>query len=276
MDADRGFDGSPAVRERQTEHGLRTRVEDRVAWLTLDRPERMNALSRGLIADLVEAFDRLEVDDDVWVVVLTGSGERAFSAGVDLKEQHVGDLEGQGFRHPMKGTSRNVFEVVLDFGKPVIAAINGWAMGGGCELALACDLRLAAETAHLGLPESKRGMGATFGAQLLPRLVPAAIAYEMLYTGEPVTAQQAERWGLVNRCVPPEELLEQASALARVLVERAPLTLRRYRAVVRQGRDLPLSAALRLDSGPDPYSSADRVEGVAAFLENRPPVWRAR
>jgi enoyl-CoA hydratase len=166
--------------------------------------------------------------------------------------------------------------VVLDFGKPVIAAINGWAMGGGCELALACDLRLAAETAHLGLPESKRGMGATFGAQLLPRLVPAAIAYEMLYTGEAVTAQQAERWGLVNRCVPSEELLEQASALARVLVERAPLTLRRYRAVIRQGRDLPLAAALRLDSGPDPYSSADRVEGVAAFVENRPPVWQAR
>jgi enoyl-CoA hydratase len=276
MDDDHGFDGSPAPGERQTEHGLRTRVEDRVAWLTLDRPERMNALSRGLIADLVETFDRLETDDDVWVVVLTGSGRRAFSAGVDLKEQRAGDLAGQGFRHPMKGTSRNVFEVVLDFGKPVIAAINGWAMGGGCELALACDLRLAAETAHLGLPESKRGMGATFGAQLLPRLVPAAIAYEMLYTGEPVTAQQAERWGLVNRCVPPEELLEQAAALARVLVERAPLTLRRYRAVVRQGRDLPLSAALRLDSGPDPYSSADRVEGIAAFLENRPPVWRAR
>lgn len=263
-------------RERRTEHGLRIRVEDRVAWLTMDRPERMNALSRGLIADLIAALDGFENDDDVWVVVLTGAGDRAFSAGIDLKEQREDDVAGSGFPHPMKGTTRNVYEVVQDFGKPVIGALNGAAMGGGCEIAFACDIRIAADTARIGLPESKRGMGATFGAQLAVRLLPPALAYELLYTGEPMDAVQAARWGLVNRVVPAAELHEQVSAFAQVLVRRAPLTLRRYRAMIRQGRDLPLSAALRLDTGPDPYASEDRVEGIASFLEKREPVWRAR
>ena len=144
MDVHARPDPHAVMADRRTEHGLRLTVDDRVAWLTLDRPERMNALSRRLIADLVEAFDRME-DDDVWVVVLTGAGERAFSAGVDLKEQRESDVSGQDFRHPMRGTSRDLFEVVLDFGRPVIAALNGWTVGGGCERALACDLRPAAD-----------------------------------------------------------------------------------------------------------------------------------
>jgi enoyl-CoA hydratase len=259
-----------------TANGLRIDVVDRVALVVLDRPERLNALSAGLQADIISAFDRFEEDDDVWAVLLTGAGDRAFSAGVDLKEINAGDGESRPPTLPMRGTGRNVFETVLECGKPVVAALNGVAVGGGCELALACDVRFAAEGVRLGLPEAKRGMGANFGCQVLPRLVPRGIAYEMLYGGEFLTAEEAQRWGLVNRVVPRGRLLDESMAFCRQIVANAPLTVRRYKAMIGKGADLPLAAALRLNVGPNPYRSEDRAEGVAAFLEKRPPVWRAR
>jgi len=259
-----------------TANGLRIDVVDRVALVVLDRPERLNALSTGLQADIIDAFDRFEEDDDVWAVLLTGAGDRAFSAGVDLKEVNAGDGESRPLSMPMRGTTRNVFETVLECGKPVVAALNGVAAGGGCEIALACDVRFAAEGVRIGLPESKRGMGANFGCQVLPRLVPRGIAYEMLYGGEFVTAEQAHTWGLVNRVLPADRLLDEALAFCRQIVANAPLTVRRYKAMIGKGADLPLAAALRLNVGPNPYRSEDRAEGVAAFLEKRPPVWRAR
>ncbi|NMH99921.1 enoyl-CoA hydratase/isomerase family protein [Pseudonocardia sp. K10HN5] len=260
----------------RTENGLRVAVADRVATVTLDRPERLNALSTGLQADLVRAFDGLDADDDVWAVVLTGAGEKAFCSGVDLKEVRENDTGPAPGLRPMAGFSRNVFETVLECGKPTIAALNGWALGGGCELALACDIRLAAEHAQIGLPEAKRGMGANFGVHLLSRIVPRGIAYELLYTGEAISAAEAARWGLVNRVVPGAELAATAAALARQIAGNAPLTVRRYKAAIGKGGELPLAAALRLGVGPDPYHSADRVEGVAAFVEKRPPVWLGR
>jgi enoyl-CoA hydratase len=256
--------------------GLRVEIRDRVAYATIDRPDRLNALSRGLSAALIDAFDRFHRDPDIWAVVLSGSGERAFCAGGDLKEMRGEDLDGGFPDQPMRGALRNVYEAVYECGVPTIAAINGWAMGAGCELALACDLRLMADHAQLGMPEAKRGTGGNFGAQVLMRTLPSAIAYELLYLAEPVDAATAARWGLVNRVVPLAELEPTAAELAGRIVSLAPLTQQRYKAATQRGRDLPLAAALRLDVSPNPYLSEDRREGVAAFVEKRAPRWQAR
>lgn len=251
-------------------------VRERVGYVTIDRPHRRNALSQDVMHGLVEAFDDFDRDEDVWAVLLTGAGDKAFSAGRDLKELSERDDDGRGPHLPMRGAVRNAFEAVYECRKPVVAAINGWAVGGGLELAMACDLRVAAEHAKLGLPESLRGMGANFGAAILPRLVPVGVANEMLYFGDSISARDAERWGLVNRVFPSEELRDGAERYVRRLLERAPLTVRRYKAVVQKTLELPLSAALRMDLSPNPYLSEDRVEGVRAFVEKRRPRWRAR
>jgi enoyl-CoA hydratase len=252
-------------------------VEDRghVRVLTLDRPERRNALSSAIQADLVEELLRAAEGGDVRAIVLTGNGP-AFCAGFDLKEIRAGDERGEHFRPPMNRPTRSLFEVVTETPVPVIAAITGAAVAGGFELALACDLRVAAPGVPMGLPEAKIGMGANFGSVVLPKRIPMGIALELLYTGESVTSEVAERWGLVNRLVPADDVLPTALRLAEAIAANAPLSVRRMKETAVKALELPLWQALRLDVGPNPYLSEDRKEGIAARLEKRPPRWSGR
>src|SRR3954454_18943397 len=255
------------------ESGLIVETRGHVRVLTLDRPERRNALSSPLQADLIEDLLNCAEDDAVRAVVLTGNGP-AFCAGFDLKEIREGDQRGAHFRPPMNRPTRSLFEVVTETPVPVVAALNGAAVAGGFELALACDLRVAAAGIALGLPEATIGMGANFGSVVLPKRIPMGIAMEMLLTGEYVTSEDAERWGLINRLT--DDVVPTAMRLAERIADNAPISVRRMKETAVKGLELPLWQALRLDVGPNPYLSADRSEGIAAYLEKRPPEWTGR
>lgn len=250
--------------------------EDRgfVRILTINRPHRMNSMSPELADHLIEAFVDANSDPAVRAVVLTAVGDRAFCAGADLKARADEDKAGKPFQPLLSRVQRYVFEVVLETFKPTIAALNGPAVAGGCELALACDIRIGAEHALMGLPEAKRGKGAHFANVLLPRLIPSGIAYEMLYLGEYIGMDEARRWGLVNRVVPRGEALNEAVKMADAICENAPVTIRRMKETAVRANGLPIAAALRLNEGISPYTSEDRVEGVRAYVEKRKPVWR--
>ncbi len=252
-------------------------VEDRghVRVLTLDRPERRNALSTEVQADLVEELLDSTEDPGVRAVVLTGNGP-AFCAGFDLKEIRELDERGARFRAPMKRPARSLFEVLTETWVPTVAALNGATVAGGFELALACDIRLAAPGIPMGLPEARIGMGANFGSVVLPRRLPTGLAMELLFTGDSITSEEAERFGLVNRVVPADRLLPAALDLAERIAANAPVSVRRMKETAVKTADLPLWQALRLDVGPDPYTSEDRKEGIAARLEKRPPRWSGR
>jgi enoyl-CoA hydratase len=253
-----------------------TEMDGNISWIRINRPQRRNALALDTMAKLADAFVAASENPDVWVIALTGMGDQAFCAGADLKEADALAREGRSYPHPMTGSRRNIFELILETPKPTIAVINGVALGAGLELALACDLRIAVETAELGLPEARRGMGANFGSVILPRLIPRALAFAMLYSGESMTADRAESIGLINHALPASAFHDAARGYVAQIVANAPLTLQRYKQMAVKGWELSLPAALRLDVGPNPYASQDRVEGVRAFMERRPPHWQAR
>lgn len=251
--------------------GLTIQRRGSVTWVRLDRPERLNALSTVLQRRIGETFTELDWDDETAVVVLGTTSDRAFSAGADLKER------GEGrWVDPMRMPQRNVYETVFECRKPTIAALRGWVVGGGMELAMACDMRIAADNTRFRMPEGRVGLGANFGSQMLPRLVPWAHAFDILYRAEIFDADRAARIGLVSEVWPVEELEAKVQAVAEVIASRAPLSVRRFKAMIQQGSTLPVASAVRLDLGPSPYLSEDRVEGAEAFRENRTPIWRGR
>lgn len=251
-----------------TQHG-------NVAVLTIDRPHVRNALDEAALDEIVRCAVEVDENPDVRAFVLTGAGSAAFSSGRDLKERAAWDAGSGRVRHPMRDFRRNAFEAVWDCRKPTIAAINGDAIGGGFEIALACDLRISAAHARFALPEAKRGLGAVFGSTILSRTVPSTVYYEWVYLGDYVSAAELQRWGLLNR-VTDDSPLEIAMEMANEIATRAPVSIARFKATMTRGRDLPVAAALRADFHPDPYTSEDRVEGVAAFAEKRVPQWAGR
>ena len=242
-----------------------------IATVTVNRPEKLNALNDEVISQLTAAFERCRQAASVGAVILTGAGEKAFVAGADIGV--LSTLEPRSARETsMRG--QHLTLVMESCGKPVIAAINGYAFGGGLELAMACAIRVAAEGAKMGQPEVKLGLLAGYGGtQRLPRLVGRGIALELLLTGEPIDAAEAYRVGLVNRVVKREALLDECRAIARKILAVGPLGVRYTLEAVWRGIDASLPEALRIEA--DLFgqiaSTSDMKEGTAAFLEKRPP-----
>ena len=247
-----------------------------VAVVTINRPKVLNALNTQTINELERAMLDLQRDDAVRAIVLTGAGEKSFVAGADINELAVlSPAEGQ--RHGRRGQA--VFDLIEDLGKPVVAAINGFALGGGCELAMACTIRVAADTARFGQPEINLGIIPGYaGSQRLPRLVGKGRALEMLLTGDMVTAARAFEIGLVNRIVPAADLLAEARKLAATLASKAPLATRYIMEAVNHGLEMPLADAQFLEGTLFGLvaSTDDMKEGTKAFLEKRQASWRGR
>jgi enoyl-CoA hydratase/carnithine racemase len=245
-----------------------------VALLTLNRPEAMNACDRALLAALRESLDALRFDPEVRAIVVTGAGEKAFCAGADLKERAgMTPLEVKRFIV----TIRDTFSMLETMGKPVIAAINGVALGGGTELALACDIRIASERATLGLTETGLGIipGAG-GTQRLPRLVGKGKAKELIFTARRVDAAEAREIGLVEQVVPAEALLETALAMGARIAENGPLAVEQAKYAINAGMEADLATGLMLESRCYDViiPTQDRLEGLAAFREKRKPCYR--
>jgi enoyl-CoA hydratase len=247
-----------------------------VAVLTFNRPKVLNALNADTLRELDTALQTLAADDTVRAVVLTGSGEKSFVAGADINELAV-LTPAEGKEHARHG--QRIFDRIEQLGKPVIAAINGFALGGGCELAMACTMRIAAETARLGQPEINLGIIPGYaGTQRLPRLVGKGRALEILLTGDMIPASRAYEIGLVNQVVPAAELMPTARKLAQTLAGKAPIATRYILEAVNHGLDTPLAQGAFLETSlfGAIASTEDTKEGTAAFLEKRKAAWKGR
>ena len=247
-----------------------------IAYVTVNRPKVLNALNMATMEDLRRAFTALKDDREVRVVLLTGSGEKAFVAGADIGELSKHNaVSAKEYTH--KGQS--VLDLIENLGKPVIACINGFALGGGCELAMACTMRLASENAKLGQPEVKLGIIPGYGGtQRLPRLIGKGLAMQQLLTGEMITAQEAYRIGLVNEVVPQPDLIARAEAIAQKIIVNAPLAVQYAMEAVHKGMEMTLQEGLYLEATLFGVCCAteDKTEGTTAFLEKRAAAFKGK
>jgi enoyl-CoA hydratase/carnithine racemase len=249
--------------------------EDRIAIFTINRPEALNAMNMEAVRELHEAIVDFRDNPDLWVGIITGAGEKAFSAGADIKDtlpfmKEHRDKPWVAPTTPMRG---------LELWKPLIAAINGLALGGGLEIALACDIRIASENARLGTPEVILGLIPGWGGtQRLPRMLPWCKAAEILLMGKPVNAEEAYRIGLVNKVVPLEQLMPTAREWAEIICQAGPLAVRAAKEAMIRGCGMTLEEGLRLENSLDAYlmGTEDFTEGTTAFVEKRKPVYKAK
>ncbi len=254
-------------------------VKDGVAVIRLNRPDRMNTLGGSMKPDLQSAIlDLARNDESVRSVILTGVGDRAFCAGADIKERAGNQMHPAEYYVKQKATHQ-LFRNIEEFEKPIIAAINGVALGGGLELALCCDIRIASTTARFGLPEGKIGViPAAGGTQRLPRVVGVGVAKELIFTSEIIDAQRAHGIGLVNHVVEPDKLMDAAFEMAAKIARNAPLALRFAKQSINLGIEVGIDAGLEFEryAAAMVTDSEDRKEGMRSFVEKRAPVFKGR
>jgi enoyl-CoA hydratase/carnithine racemase len=255
---------------------IKFETKNQVAYITVDRPKVLNALNMATMDELRRAFTAVKEDSNVRVVIFTGAGEKAFIAGADISElNRQGPVEAKEYTH----RGQAVLDLIENLGKPVIACINGFALGGGCEIAMACTMRLSSDNAKFGQPEVKLGLIPGYGGtQRLPRLVGKGVAQQLLLTGEIIGAQDALRIGLVNEVVPAAELIARAESIAQKIIANAALAVQYTIEAVNKGTEMSLADGLYLEAVLFGLicSSEDKAEGTKAFLEKRPAQFHGR
>jgi len=255
---------------------LIVKKEEGIGWITLNRPHRLNTFTAEMVAEIYSVLDDFEADKDVRCIVITGAGDKAFSAGADVTA-FTGLTASTAAEASAKGQA--VYSRLEGIGKPIVASLNGYALGGGLELAMACDFRIAAESAEVGQTETKLGLIPGWGGtQRLVRMVGLAKAKELVMLGERITAAEAERIGLVNKVVPKAKLQEETVALARKLADGPPVALRLAKEALNFGTQVPLDVGLKLEAEAFgiALSTKDVMEGVSAFMSKRKPEFKGK